>query len=116
MRDYRKLEVFNLADALALRVYECTRVLPEEERYGLTSQLRRAAVSIGTNIVEGAARTSHSEFARFLVVAYASACELTYELSLAERLGYLRNADDVRELAARTCKALRSLILKVRQR
>lgn len=114
MRDHRKLEVFGLADSLALRVYDATRRFPEDERYGLTSQLRRAAVSIGTNIVEGAARHSSADFLRFLVIAYGSACELEYELSLAERLGYVPSrSHELQELASRTCKALRGLIAKI---
>ena len=114
MRDHRKLEVFSLADALVLRIYEATRRFPEDERYGLTSQLRRAAVSIGTNIVEGAARPSTAEFLRFLAIAYGSASELEYELSVAVRLGYLEEREDLKELSSRTCKALRALITTIR--
>jgi four helix bundle protein len=114
MRDHRKLEVFGLADSLALSVYEATRRFPDDERYGLTSQLRRAAVSVGTNIVEGAARNTNADFLRFLAIAYGSACELEYELSLARRLGFLTGADELAILASRTCRALRGLINSVR--
>jgi four helix bundle protein len=116
MRDHRKLEVFQLADSLALLVYEITRNFPADERYGLTSQLRRAAVSVGANIVEGTARTSRSDFLRLLTIAYGSACELEYEISLASRLGYIpqQHRDGLRELALRTCRALRSLIQAIR--
>lgn len=115
MRDHRRLEVFRLADSLTLQIYARTQRFPEEERYGLTSQLRRAAVSVGTNIVEGAARRSTAEFVHFLSVAYASACEVQYELSLAVRLGYLRDASAVSELSNRTCKALRGLISTIQR-
>jgi four helix bundle protein len=116
MRDHNKLEVFALADALTLRLYAATKLFPEDERYGLASQIRRAAVSVGANIVEGAARPSRVEFARFLSIAYASACELQYEISLASRLDLLNSQDGpfLTELVSRTCKALRSLILAVR--
>lgn len=116
MRDHRKLEVFTLADELALRVYEVTRSFPEDERYGLTSQLRRAAVSIGANIVEGAARQSQSDFLRLLTIAYGSACELEYEISLANRLGFITqpHRTKLHNLASRTCRALRSLIQAIR--
>lgn len=116
MRDHRKLEVFCLADSLTLRLYLLTQRFPDDERFGLTSQIRRAAVSVGANIVEAAARPSRAEFRRMLTIAYGSACELEYEISLASRLGYLPGTDgaDVHELASRTCRALRGLIEAVR--
>jgi four helix bundle protein len=118
MRDHRKLEVFGLADSLAICVYRATKGFPDDERYGLTSQLRRAAVSIGANIVEGAARPSSADFLRLLTIAYSSACELEYEISLADRLGYiaLRDRMELHELSYSTCRALASLIRSVRSK
>jgi four helix bundle protein len=112
MRDHRKLEAFQLADALAMRVYEATRRFPIEERFGLTSQLRRAAISIASNVVEGSARPTEADYVRFLVIAFASARELEYELSVAKRLGYLQTtlAKELENAAARTCSALHGLI------
>lgn len=110
MRDHRKLDAFVLADALVIKVYRMTRTFPDDERYGLTSQIRRAAVSIGANIVEGSARSSEADYVRFLTIAYGSACELEYELSIAGRLGYLTSDSDVCVLASRTCRALRGLV------
>ena len=110
MRDHRKLEAFALADALVIHIYRLTCAFPKEERYGLTSQMRRAAISIGANIVEGSARSSEADYVRFLIIAYGSACELEYEISVAERLGYLPDDGDVRLLASRTCRALRGLV------
>ena len=75
MRDHTKLRAFELADALVLNVYRATRGFPDDEKFGLTSQLRRAAISIASNIVEGAARSSLPEYVRFLEIAYGSAKE-----------------------------------------
>jgi four helix bundle protein len=89
MRDHRKLRAFELADQLVMPIYKATKSFPQEEQFGLTSQIRRAAVSIASNIVEGCARSSHSDYVRFLAMANASAREVSYQLTLAERLGYM---------------------------
>jgi four helix bundle protein len=92
-RDHSKLKVFHLADELAVDVYRATRGFPVEERYGLQTQLRRAAVSVPTNIVEGCARNSERDYLHFVDVAIASASEVRYLLGLSARLGILQKAD-----------------------
>jgi four helix bundle protein len=116
MRDHTKLRAFELADALALRVYQATADFPKHELFGFTSQLRRAAVSVACNIVEGCARSSEAEFLRILDIAYGSARELEYQCTLAHRLGYL--TDDVfrplHSAAVETSKVLGGLIRSFR--
>ena len=89
MRDHRNLRAFQLADELALLVYRETTGFPKEEMFGLTSQIRRAAVSVASNIAEGCGRSSDVDFLRFLDISNGSLRELQYQISLANRLGYL---------------------------
>ncbi|MEA3547369.1 MAG: four helix bundle protein [Thermodesulfobacteriota bacterium] len=93
MRDHTKLRAFELADEVAVLAYRVTAGFPREEMYGLTSQMRRAAVSVPSNIVEGCARDSQADYLRFLYIAFGSLRELHYQLSLSKRLGFLRNQD-----------------------
>ena len=88
MRDHTKLKAFELADEIAVSIYSVTRTFPKEEIYGFTSQMRRAAVSVPSNIVEGCARESQAEYLRFLEIAFGSLRELDYQYGLAKRLGY----------------------------
>ncbi|SPJ13655.1 conserved hypothetical protein [Syntrophobacter sp. SbD2] len=88
VRDHVKLHAFKLADDVAVLVYMLTSGFPRDELYGLTSQMRRAAVSVPSNIVEGCARESQAEYLRFLEIAFGSLRELHYQLGLSRRLNY----------------------------
>jgi four helix bundle protein len=92
MGGYQDLEVWQKAMGLAENVYNCTMAFPKEEIYGLTSQIRRAAISIPSNIAEGASRAGTKEFLQFLHVARGSASELETQLLLAEKLGISRQS------------------------
>jgi four helix bundle protein len=89
MKDFRKLLVWEKAHKLALDIYGTTSLFPREELYGLTSQIRRACVSIPANIAEGCGRDSEGELLRFMRIAMGSSSELEYELILAHDLGYV---------------------------
>ena len=91
MRDHNKLKAFQIADELALLTYKLTRSFPKDEIFGLTSQMRRASVSVPSNIVEGCARESQIEYRRFLDMAFGSLRELHYQFGLAYRLGYIED-------------------------
>ena len=92
MRPHEKLEVWKQAIEFVVSAYEQTKNFPLEERFGLTSQIRRAAVSIPANIAEGAARHSDKEFLHFLAIAQGSCSEIETELLIASKLGFLPNA------------------------
>ncbi|MDP2039455.1 MAG: four helix bundle protein, partial [Ignavibacteria bacterium] len=89
MRDFRKLQIWERAHNLVLKIYETTKLLPKEELYGLTSQIRRAAVSIPTNIAEGAGKDSNKDFVRYLNIALGSLSEVQYLLFLIKELNYI---------------------------
>jgi len=93
MREHTKLRAFELADDVAVLIYRITKSFPKNEIYGLTSQIRRASVSVPSNIVEGCARESQCEYLRFLEIAFGSLRELHYQFDLSRRLGYM-NEDD----------------------
>jgi four helix bundle protein len=93
MRDFRDLKVWEKAHQLTLAVYKATLLFPKEELYGLTSQIRRASMSIPANIAEGCGRSGEAELARFLQIAMGSASELEYHLILANELDLLRSGD-----------------------
>jgi len=100
MRNYKNIKAYQLADALVIEIYKATKKFPKEELYGLVSQLRRAAVSIPTNVAEGASRQHEKDYVHFLYIARGSAAEVEYLSSLARRLGYLSDQEHEKISAA----------------
>ncbi|MFH5833043.1 four helix bundle protein [Halalkalibaculum sp. DA3122] len=94
MNRFKNLDIWKRAVELASQIYEVTVEFPDEEKYGLVSQLRRCAVSIGSNIAEGAGRGSNSQFKHFLSIAYGSSYELETQLIIAENLNFIDESEN----------------------
>lgn len=116
MQDFRNLKVWHDAHELTLLLYRYTDSFPKSERYGLTSQLRRAGSSIPANLAEGCGRGSDADFARFVQFAIGSASELDYHLLLARDLGYLSNDvyDHCKEHVDEVLRMLHGLLKRLR--
>ena len=110
-----KLEVFNKAHELTIQVYQATKSFPREEIYSLTSQLRRAAMSIPSNIAEGRARGSKADYRRFLIIARGSLEETRYQLLLSKDLQYItiNQYQELENKVEEISKMLNSLIKKI---
>ncbi len=117
MSNYSKLKVWKKAMNLTVEIYCLTKLLPESERFGLIDQMRRAAVSIPSNIAEGYSRCSDKEFIHFLRISRGSVSELETQIMLCERISYLDSTQ--LELAQSFCieidKMLNSLIRKIKK-
>ena len=96
MRNHRDLQVWSKAYSLTLELYKVSRNFPREELYGLTSQMRRAAISVGANLAEGCGRRSNAEMGRFVRIAMGSAAELDHHLLLCKDLGFMADVDNRR--------------------
>jgi len=118
MRDPKSLVVAQRAADLAVAVYRLTSAFPSSERFGLAMQMRRAAVSIGSNIAEGCGRTGDQEFLRFLRIARGSSTELAFQLALAAELGFGTSAqhETLAELVDHVERMLNRLTSSIRQK
>ena len=116
MFNFEKLEVWQEAIKFADSIYKITRTFPEAERFGLTNRMRRAAVSISSNLAEGSSRSSRPDFARFVEIATGSLYEIISQATLAKRQGFLANPDfdqlyDVCEKQSKMLSGLRKSLL-----
>ena len=118
MRNYQDLQVWQKAHKLTLAIYQNARSFPIEERFGLTSQIRRSCSSTGANIAEGCGRRSDPEMARFIQIAMGSGAELSYHLRLARDLGLLsrESFESLRSSLSEIMRMLSSFSLRVRSK
>jgi len=116
VKDFKELRVWQRAHEINLEIYAVTRHFPSDERFGLTSQLRRAAASIGANVAEGCGRRSDGELTRFLQIARGSASELEYHLILARDLHMLsrKNFEELLPGVEEVQRMLTALVQRVR--
>lgn len=117
MRNFRNLEIWDSAITLAKAIYILTSKLPSSEKYGLTSQMQRAAVSISSNIAEGASRKSEIDFARFLDIAIGSTFELETQLIITKEIGFITEDELKGQLETLNIlqKKINSLVTKIRR-
>lgn len=116
MRKHHELKAWQGAMELVKEIYRVTRYFPREEIYGLVSQMRRAAVSIPSNISEGAARGGDREFIQFLIIARGSLSELETQLLISNDLGYMRDVSDIQERIDKLFSLIGGLLRSLRER
>ncbi|MBU0647821.1 four helix bundle protein [Patescibacteria group bacterium] len=116
MRSYRDLLVWKKSMKLVIAIYRMTKYFPKSEIYGLTSQIRRCAVSIPSNIAEGRSRGSTKEFKKFIQISFGSGAELETQLQIAQYLKYgqIKHYSYINKLLSEIMKMLNSLILSLK--
>ncbi|MEM8944614.1 MAG: four helix bundle protein [Planctomycetota bacterium] len=117
MAGYQDLKVWQVGVDLSVQIYRVTKDFPKEELYGLTSQIRRAGISIPSNIAEGHARKSQKELSRFLDIAKGSLAEVETQLIIARRLGYLDQAktDELLHIADQESRMISGLLNSIKR-
>ena len=115
IKNFRDLDVWRLAMEIVVDIYECTKTFPKEEIYGLVSQMRRAAVSIASNIAEGFNRYHNKEYRQFLYIALGSCAELETQIEVSVTLGYITQSgrDNISEKLDHESRMLRNLIKRL---
>jgi four helix bundle protein len=113
LKTHCDLDVWKLSMDLVIDLYRITESFPNSEKFGLVMQIRRAAVSICSNIAEGAARAHNREFAQFLYISLGSVAEIETQLEISRRLGYLKSKDKQQEILDRIRRMLVGLIKHV---
>jgi len=116
LKTHKNLEAWKISRSLVKDIYLLTKKFPKEELYGLTNQIRRSAISIPSNIAEGAARGGSKEFVRFLYFALGSLSEIETQIILSNDLGYLEEPMEILEKIARIGKLLSGLIKNIKEK
>lgn len=116
LRSYKDLEVWKVSMSLVTRIYEVARSFPTDEKFGLTSQIKRAAISIPSNIAEGASRKSTKEFIQFLYISNGSLSELETQIELAFNLKFITNTEDIFSKIKHIRRMLINLIHALKQK
>ena len=115
INDFKQLDVWKVAMELAALTYRQTKSLPDDERFGLVSQMRRTSVSIASNIAEGYGRGSRQDYIRFLLIARGAACELETQVLLCQQLGYSVDAEAVLPQLKRWYQLMHKLLVSLRE-
>ncbi len=118
LKNYKELKVWQKSYGLCLEVYRITKGFPKQETYGLTSQIRRSAVSIPSNIAEGYGRKTTADYLRFLYIAYGSVCELETQILLSGDLSYIPSVDleVLKDKTAEVERMLKSMIKSLQKK
>ena len=116
MKSHKDLDVYKKSLDLVEDIYKLTRSFPKEEKYGLSSQLQRAGVSIQSNVAEGAARKNNKEFIQFLYIALGSSAEVETQLEIAFRLSYIKNVDAIINNIADIRRLIQGLIRYIKNK
>ena len=116
MRSHKNLQVWQEAMGLVKEIYEMTRSFPESERFGLISQMRRSAVSVPSNISEGAGRNGNKEFLHFLYIARGSLCELETQVIIGQQLGFIAEPTSITEKIEKIFGLLAGLINSIKSK
>ena len=115
MTGYENLDVWKKSIVLVTNVYQLVKLLPKEETYALSDQIRRSAVSVPSNIAEGSSRNSKKEFIQFLYISLGSLCELETQLLIAKNVGYISNNENLKNDIISIKKMLNSLITSIKK-
>jgi four helix bundle protein len=115
MTGYENLDVWKKSILLVTDIYKLVKLLPKEETYALSDQIRRSAVSVPSNIAEGSSRNSKKEFVQFLYISLGSLCELETQLLIAKNIGYIKDITSIQKETMSIKKMLNALITSIKK-